>query len=590
MSLYTANLAVLRERFPNLVALLPDDKGTQEFRVQDTPSGQPTLLAAGTLVHSGRDPRREAERLARSMGGREPVAILGFGLGYLGEALRLADRERPILVVEKRPELLRLAMDTRDLRDFLGHGPLVFQVGGRADGIIAALQVFGKKSAMAINPALRGLDAPWYDEVERQLRMWNEKEAVNAATLRRFGRRWVSNLAANLPAIARHPGVAHLDSCFRGFPALILAAGPSLDRVLPLLPELAERCIVIAVDTALRASLAAGVRADFVLVADPQYWNARHLDRCAGAGSCLISETAVYPPVLRHPFDRLFLSSSSLPLGRFIEGRVDTKGRLGAGGSVATTAWDFARILGAGPLWFAGLDLGFPGLKTHFRGALFEERALAEATRLRPAESLSVRALKDGLPYYAPAADGGLVLTDKRLSLYASWFAGRFEQYPQARPRSLAPGGLAIPGMESASLEELLELPIRRGELDDALRKTFAVAEASYAEGAKKRQKRYIAALDELVRGLGSFIRGLEAAAAGIGGEVEPRIPEKSEIGEIAAFLYPTTAGTECDQDPESSPADHLKALAQSARYTLDRVIFFRKGRHDLADINNNGE
>lgn len=585
MSLYAANLAVLKERFPDLAAQLPEGNGSAEFRVQDTPSGNPTLLAAGALVHSGRDPRREAERLALSMGGREPVAILGFGLGYLGEALRRADGERPIVVVEKRPELLRLALETRDLRDFLGRGPLVFQVGGRADGVIAALQVYGRKSAAAANPALRVLDAPWYDEVERQLRFWNEKEAVNAATLRRFGRRWISNLAANLPAIPRYPGVALLESRCRDFPALILAAGPSLDRVLPLLPELAERCLVISVDTALRACQAAGVRPDFVLVADPQYWNARHLDRCAGAGSCLISETAVYPSVLRHPFDRIFLSSGSLPLGRFVEGRVDAKGRLGAGGSVATTAWDFARIIGAGPLWFAGLDLGFPGLKTHFRGALFEERSLAESGRLRPAETLSVRALRDGLPYYAPAADGGSVLTDKRLSLYASWFAGRFEQYPQARPRSLSPGGLAIPGMERASVEELLELPIRRGELNGTLRETFGKAENAYAEGAKERQERYEAALDELVQGLRAFIRRAEAE--------DPTVLEKSEVAEIAACLCPAAAGpaaAAAAPDAQASTAERFLELAESARFTLDKVLFFRKGRADRADTSTNGD
>ncbi|GHU86294.1 hypothetical protein FACS189473_5530 [Spirochaetia bacterium] len=356
--------------------------------------------------------------------------------------------------------------------------------------VMGALRLFKGKPEIIRNRALMTLDEAWYADAERHIGTWTSKDAVNQATLKRFGKRWVRNLAANMESIRDLPGVGRLAGVLRtcapqacgDIPVLLAAAGPSLDGIVPYLPALAERCVVAAVDTSLNLLLKAGVDPDFALVVDPQYWNVRHLDRAKAPKTCLVAESAVYPSALRGflpqkvspsaenmaagaampytaAFERAYLCGSVFPLGRFIEERVDPKGSLGTGGSVATTAWDFARLLGASSIWIAGLDLSFPGLKTHFKGALFENRALAESGRLDPAETRSVRALRDGLPFSAPSAEGGTVLTDRRLSLYAAWFENRFRLYPNLRNYSFSAGGLAIPGLIPAKPEDLLALP-----------------------------------------------------------------------------------------------------------------------------------
>jgi hypothetical protein len=299
-------------------------------------------------------------------------------------------------------------------------------------------------------------------------------------------------------------------------PALLVAAGPSLDETAPLLSRFAGRAVVVAVDTALKPLLRAGAAPDFVLVVDPQFWNLRHLDRAPAPASCLIAESAVYPAVMRHPFGRAFLCSSLFPLGKFIENRVDPKGALGTGGSVATTAWDFARILGTESLWLAGLDLSFPLLKTHFKGAAFEERALVLSCRLFPAETRSFHALRGGLPFSSPALSGGAVLTDKRLSLYAAWFENRIRMYPRLKNHSFSVNGLAIQGLVPAAAEELLALPPRRKEINHLLAETFARAEAAFnaPEAAAARNARYEKARHELLAGLEKIRALAEKAAA----------------------------------------------------------------------------
>jgi hypothetical protein len=346
------------------------------------------------------------------------------------------------------------------------------------------------------------------------------------------------------------------------------------------------------VDTSLRFLLRNGVDPDFALVLDPQFWNNRHLDRCAGERTRLIAESAVYPPVLRLPFKEMYLCGSLFPLGAFIEQRVDPKGTLGAGGSVATSAWDFCRTLGARQIWIAGLDLAFPGLKTHFRGARFEEKALAESGRLNPAETWLVHALRDGIPFNAPSISGGQVLTDRRLSLYAVWFESRFRQFPALRNYSLSSGGptsggrpinggLAIAGLEPAAADALLALPERRAEIDQRLESASSRIKMEFfePEEARQRGERYENAVSALYSGLNQIknacLQGEKTAQQALRRALTPPEREKtlaaldeinrfitgSEVKEIAGFLFPPETLTPDETDPSIGTANATDAF-----------------------------
>jgi hypothetical protein len=580
-----------------------------EIRIEISPSGNPTLLLGGRHVHSPRDPVREAERLVLSLGGRDPggrtpVVILGFGLGYAAEAAARAAPGRPLIIAESRRSLLRRAFEERDLSSFLAENTLAFVVGGNGESAIqAALGLFAAgKPACIPNRALMAADEAWYAGVERGIRSYTGRTQVNSATLRRFGRRWVRNLGRNMEAIRDLPGIARLEGILAGgaslpapdknspgIPVFLAAAGPSLDRTAPLLGEIRKRCVVVAVDTSLRFLLRRGLSPDFAVSVDPQYWNFRHLDHCAAPETWLIAESAVYPPALRQPFRGIFLCQSHFPLGRFIEDRVDPKGALGTGGSVATSAWDFARILGAPSIWIAGLDLSFPGLRTHFRGALFEGRSHGESRRFVPAETWVFRVLREGAPFSAPAALSGQVLTDRRLSLYASWFAACFREFPVPRNYRLGGEGLAIPGLENAAPEAVLELPERRGEIDALLEGICGRIGGEFRDGGEDRARRYREAREKLLTGLEN--RAAEAGAAadlaeeglktGEGEKILRRLEAAREsikgsgVRDVAAFLLPPELQTG-DQGPGGGPAGGLetsgrgfRALAAAAAYQL---------------------
>ena len=650
MSFREINCKILQKKYPGLSEQIFENEKTPEHKIaiQTAASGVPTATVNGLYVHSPRDPEREGRRIAESIvpgGGFSPLIFLGFGLGYtataVADAATPADAKQassgpviPIIIVEKNIDMLRKAFELRDLSRFLSREGIAFVPGDSVEGVTRALSHFEKINnenntpVVIRNPTLTGVDEEWYGAVENRIRAWTMRDEVNAATKKKFGRRWIRNLTRNMDAIRDLPGISRLEGVAAGdcavhggaasgdpLPVFLAAAGPGLDEVLPLLPEIYKRCIVVAVDTSLRFLLRNGTEPDFALVVDPQFWNSCHLNRCASGRTRLIAESAVYPPVLRLPFKGMYLCGSLFPLGEFIERRVDPKGSLGAGGSVTTTAWDFSRTLGTREIWIAGLDLAFPNQKTHFKGALFEEKALAESARLKPAETWLYNTLRGGVPFTAPSISGGQVLTDRRLSLYATWFENSFRRYPFIRNYSLSSGnltaaggltttggltgetGLAITGLEPAGTQALLALPERREEINRRLETAFSLIETDFfnPEETRRRCSLYEKAALELRSGLEKIKTACKNGETIASGALKhnPAPAERgkilaaldkinrsitgSEVKEIAGFLFPAEAvaaiaAPEQAGDPEDSFQNYLvssvklyRALAEAA-------------------------
>ncbi len=583
------NAALLAGRFPALADLLglsaPGglqallERAPEGLGLEATPSGFPTLREGGAYAHSRRDPVRDAERLAAdpAFASGEGMAFLCGGLSYVAEAYARGNPDAPVAIVEPDVYVFALTLASRPLDGLLSHPGLALVVGLSPAESLAVLERLGpiplpRHLPAAILPAEKG----WMAEFRELAARAERKNEINRNTLRRFGGLWLGNMCRNLGEIRDRDGITRFAGLFPDVPALLLAAGPSLDEILPDLPALAERCVVIAVDTALRACLAAGVEPDFVILVDPQYWNWRHLDGTEARGSVLITESAAWPAVFRYPTRETFLCSSLFPLGKFLETRIGRKGELGAGGSVATTAWDFARHLGCAEIFAAGLDLAFPRRQTHFKGSVFEERAHVQAGRLMPAETAGFRALYGAGPYPVPDYRGTTVLTDKRLSLYAWWFESRIAANPAQKTKMLTHGGMSIPGIGPESAERVLErMPLRdkiRARIDSAL------ALPARGDGTRFRE-----ALDQLAAAL-SDIESLATRAIGACGARDAaeldridRLILDHPAKEIAAMVFDSEAEAEtaADGDPYARSVAVYAALEGAARKNLDHLRVF---------------
>src|SRR6185436_528369 len=105
----------------------------------------------------------------------------------------------------------------------------------------------------------------------------------------------------------REGDVADLQGALESTPAVVVGAGPSLDSQLDALRALAGRAAIIAVDTALRPLLAAGITPHIVVAVDPSSINASHLVDVTGSESVfLVAEASVDPHAIAAFRERVF--------------------------------------------------------------------------------------------------------------------------------------------------------------------------------------------------------------------------------------------------------------------------------------------
>ena len=427
-------------------------------------NGSSSASYEGIMLHSKYNPEREAEQLVSTCSDDCPCAVfLAFGLGYAPIVFAKKHPDAALILVEKDPVFLFAAFATLDWQPVLEHSEIIFAVDADVQTASSLIRPHNSNDmAIFSNAAWTSHDKEYFETLRSAISRDSHKNQVNTNTLEKFSRLWLRNSCKNLPYLAQLGGVKDYFGIAPSMvPFVVLAAGPSLETILPHLAELKKRAVLICVDTALRACLNAGVEPDFIVLVDPQYACARHVEFLSSPTSVLIAESAVWPSVFRFNCREIVLCSSLFPIGQYFERHLGQKGALGAGGSVATTAWDFARKCGAKKIYMAGMDLGFPGKQTHIKGSQFEERSHRLSKRTFTAESDGVNALFSACPKKGCDYNGNEMLTDERMSIFSWWFENSCATAIQdgQETLTLTPQSLAIKGIKKSDVSEILSMP-----------------------------------------------------------------------------------------------------------------------------------
>lgn len=490
------------------------------FEIIQTSSGHPSLRIDGKYIHSRMDPQREAQRSIQGL--KENVScvlVYGLGLGYLPEALiqhfaLSALEDWQIIILEADTALVDIAVASRNLQATLSHRHVYLIGPDNEDKLASLLPRQASLVQTFVNQNLFSRHQKWYEKQKKLIDLVWTREKTNRATKAKFAQRWVSNTVQNAGLVAKLPGVRWLYNLFKGEDILLIAAGPSLDSQLALLPRLRERSVLVAVDTALSSCMRVNCIPDFVLAVDPQYWNSRHVDYVDTGLCTLIGEVALWPSLFRRPWARAFLFSSLFPLGSYLERLIDYKGELAAGGSVATTAWDFCRLLGAKRIIALGLDLAYPRGQTHSKGARFEEVGQQVSQRLAPFESANFKTLHSPLMQKVRSQRGESLYSDKRMLVYAQWFERAFEEPKSTPTLSLGGEGLALKGLGTMNPADILALDKTRLNIDKKKDQLYAKIDSNWKFQAAQRQTALETSLKRLIESLKELAEACTKAAS----------------------------------------------------------------------------
>ncbi|VAX14836.1 Motility accessory factor [hydrothermal vent metagenome] len=197
---------------------------------------------------------------------------------------------------------------------------------------------------------------------------------VKSATISNFNELWTANFKSNRSLIARYPGVTSLFEKFVDVPAVVVGAGPSLDKNIRWLAPAQDHALIIAVDTILGALEKTGVRPTIAVSLDPQPDIAMMFEGVASSGIPLVAPTIAHPSVLEAWKGELVFYNKFAPdIPRLVEigqSNPDT-GYLIPGGSVLSIGLDLAFRMGANPIAFIGQDLSYPKGSAYSKNTIY---------------------------------------------------------------------------------------------------------------------------------------------------------------------------------------------------------------------------
>ena len=547
-SIWNKNFSLFAKRFPQLVGYIPTGRyisPEEIWSIGQAKNGEITAsenFSSATLrLHSTYNPTREAAGAVSvpEVSQKSTTVFYGFGLGYHLIEWCKKYPEKKLVVIEPDSKRLLAALQLLDWTAVFQHQSLVLALSCPAESVLGLLEDgsgvglgnTGVSDAYYFDiPAFTAHAAGYFDTVRSLVKRNQRKNEINEATLKKFGKLWCRNSLKNVDWLGRlgeaggickaadrtckaadrtgkagdRTGKAADRTCnfvsasgnsvtgigqFRGraaagLPFLIMGAGPSLEKVLPHLEALKKRCVIVCVETSLRALLRNGVQPDFIILTDPQFWAYRHIAGLAAPDSILITEVSAYPAVFRFPCLQIALCSSQFPVGQWFEqklgltaasrnlvGAGDLPGKaggqpagsadsllgdLGTGGSVASSAWNFAAFCGASEIYTVGLDFAFPGRQTHIRGSEAEQTYHTVSSRLATPDKFTATALFSANAVLSKDYNGRPVLTDSRMKMFSWWFEARLAGCPGVKTFTLSPEGLCTPGMQPAAVTDLL--------------------------------------------------------------------------------------------------------------------------------------
>ncbi len=497
------NLAVLRERNPVLadrIAAL-DSELPPDLECISTPS---RMVAARFIPRGGGssralcstyDPLREAERWAETDPVSSPINLifLGVGLGYhvLKYLERFGRYARSVTLIEFYPHLFRLALSVGDFRAVLRAESCLCLVGERLDDLSELLaplrtQFMVHNIKILHHRPSQHVNEPYYLDAARRIVELATFDEVNTRTVLGQRQRNQENVLRNLQAIWRGVMPAQLRDAASGLPALVVAAGPSLDRNVAELHRLGSRGIIICVDTSQNTLAKHGIAPHIVTTADPTELNYTHFEQIDDLGDAVLAfHPECYFGITRkyrsHPYMFPLIDEHGKLLSHLREVLSDELGGVGhvpRGMNVGQIAFNVACHLGCDPIILVGMDFAFApdGGLTHT-----EHAALSRTTSPVGEDRMMTVGAKPGR---AGVERGNVVFVE---GSYSGYYGGQvptspsFQQYIKDLERTIersdrrvidaTEGGARKRGAEVMSLREAIDTLDKSVSVDDFLRR-----------------------------------------------------------------------------------------------------------------------
>lgn len=256
-----------------------------------------------------------------------------------------------------------------------------------------------------------------------------------------YGEVWFDLLLKNLPYISKGIPVNDLKNQYKDVPAIIVSAGPSLNKNIHELHNV-KSSLILSGGRTLRALMERNIKLDFICAVDPLEESYKLVQGYIDKAKCpLVFYEGTNDKIVReHKKEKIFSTNSEF-INKVYKKHIQS---LSSGGSVAHSMTLLAAYMGCSPIIFVGQDLAYTGEQGHakcaedsFRKVTFEDYKKTD-------------------DIYVKDINGNEVRTSITLNRFRVALENIISLFPNIKFINATEGGVSIRGAENKNLKEVV--------------------------------------------------------------------------------------------------------------------------------------
>ena len=370
MSNLEKNLSAIKKYNPELASRILNHTQLNYSVDFCTASSEDTnIIYRDVLIHDKDDPIQQAYDLFHQLKHDKKTdihIIFGLGLGYILKRFCLSAKGR-ILLLEPNLDILRLTLEAVDLSAELNREN-VFVIDNMDDLRPYYEKLFFIKSDTTFTclESYMGINSEIYLKLLEDIPYLTGIYVSNYKNLMAKSHLWTGSALNNMWEFLNHYNLEDLRGKFKGLPAVILSAGPSLDDSIEEIKKNREKCIVFATGAALKSAYKNGIVPDFALFVEFNDSNSQFFGLDLSETNVIL-QASTHKEVHKIKAKRIFNYYPNNDflnkwLGKVLDIPLDDYYNKG---TVSLTALFAAKICGCNPIILTGQDLAYTGGKCY---------------------------------------------------------------------------------------------------------------------------------------------------------------------------------------------------------------------------------
>lgn len=454
MTVYESNLQFLKERAYDLYKVATDEKSIYEVNIKEVEGHDNCLIKYGNsqcFVHSLYSIDEEMTLMFSSVPeDSENLVILGIGTGKILEYVKKNYRFiKKLIIIEPSLQIFKRFLSRYSFKNVFKEMGLVSMLVNKSEADVskflfsALYEETEKPYDMVAVASYISLFSDYYNSIKKQIVSSIRTSMAHMVTLHWTKYKWINNTFNNM----RHDSISHTDimGILKGKPAVIVSAGPSLNKHIHVLNDLKRKAIVVAVGSAMKILDSNGIKPQMRAAIDGSF-NASIYDdeffELSEQIPILFASQLTDQLLPLYNGKKIHMTLETDYINSYLNNKMDMANNpVISGASVANAATWFLSQAGCNPIIFIGQDM-----------CIYDDGLYAKGRSQYDRKNFSNLNVIEMIDVY-----GKKVVAPRGYLQIKYDFENKIKNFPNTRYINATEGGLGIDGTEIKSLVQVIE-------------------------------------------------------------------------------------------------------------------------------------